>query len=34
MISAIKLFKEQSGVTLAEAKGTVEAFFDQVHSDD
>jgi hypothetical protein len=33
-ISAIKLYNEQSGVGLAEAKEAVEAFFEQVHSDD
>jgi ribosomal protein L7/L12 len=33
-ISAIKLYKEQTGVSLTEAKSAVEAFFDQVHSDD
>jgi hypothetical protein len=33
-ISAIKLYKEQTGIGLAEAKEAVEAFFEQVHSDD
>ena len=33
-ISAIKLYREQSGVGLAQAKEAVEAFFEQVHSVD
>jgi len=33
-ISAIKLYREQSGVGLAQAKEAVESFFEQVHSGD